>query len=385
VVNSYFSRKEYEQRHARAVEQMKARGISALFLTNDGNIYYLAGQQRVAPGKFETRPEALIITVDKPPVLLIHETWKSGAKKNTWVSDVRGYEGMEGLPTDMLVSLFQELGIAKGRVGIELGLEQRLGQPTGDLLKQQQALPGVEWVDAADLLWQLRLIKSQAEIECLRKSCSAVMHAFETVFPKLSPGLTQEQIVHMLQGGITDAGADFGFIIPCFDPDTYVAQSAMPSNKPVEKGAMVWIDMGAMYHGYWCDFCRAASLGKPSAETLRTWEAVHRTTMAGVKAVKPGATFSQLVQAIAAEGERQGLDMSFTAEAGRLGHGLGLHLAEPPSVTLDNHAVLQPGMAITLEPGVIRRSGMFCIEQNMVVTEDGVDVLTEGPWEIWVV
>lgn len=384
-MNSYFSRQEYEQRYAHAVALMKARGLSALFLTNDGNIYYLAGQQRVAPGKFETRPEALIISVDKPPVLFIHDTWKSGAMRNTWISDVRGYQGMAGLPTDTIVSAFRELGISKGKVGIELGLEQRLGQPMADLLAQQKALPGVQWVDAADLLWELRLIKSQAEIECLRKSCSAVMHSFKTVFPKLHPGLTQEQIVHMLQGGVADGGADFGFIIPCFDPDTYVAQSALPTNKPVEKGALIWIDMGAVSHGYWCDFCRAASLGKPSDETLRTWEAVHRTTMAGVKAVRPGATFSDLVKAIAAEGSRQGLDMSFTAEAGRLGHGLGLHLAEPPSVTLDNTNVLKPGMAITIEPGVIRRSGMFCIEQNMVVTENGVDVLTDGPWEIWVV
>lgn len=383
-MNTYFSRDEYNQRYARAVDLMKQQGLSALLLTDDANNFYLSGQQRIAPGKFETRPEVLIAPADKPPILLIHDTWKSGGERNTWV-DVRGYNGLTGVPTDMLVSIFHELGIAEAKVGIELGLEQRLCIPVADLLALQDALPKVEWVDAANLLWKLRLIKSQEEIECLRKSCDAVMHAFQTVFPKLTPGLTQEEVVHMMQAGVADGGADFGFIIPCFDHETYVAQSSLPSDKPIEKGAMVWIDMGAVYHGYWSDFCRAATLGPPSDETLRTWEAVHLTTMAAVQTVRPGVTFAQLVQACVAEGERQGLDMSFTAEAGRLGHGIGLRLAEPPSITPDNQMVLEPGMAFTIEPGVIRPSGMFCIEQNMVVTEEGVDLLTEGPWEIWVV
>jgi len=284
----------------------------------------------------------------------------------------------------MLVSIFHELGLADAKVGVELGLEQRMGMPLADFLALQDALPGVEWVDAADLLWRLRLIKSQAEIECMRKACSAVMHAFSTVFPKLTPGLTQEQVVHMLQAAVCEAGAEPGFIIPVFDPETFDAQTRLPSSKPIEKGDVIWVDMGAVYHGYWCDFCRAVSLGRPSDETLRVQETVHRVTMKGVEAVRPGVTFSQVVQACAAEAERQGLDLNFIVGAGRVGHGIGLHLAEPPSVTLNNTTVLEPGMTFALEPGTIGPSGTFVIEQNMAVTEDGVDLLSDGPWEIWV-
>jgi len=383
-VNPYFSSEEYAQRYSRAIELMRAKGLSALFLTKDSNIYYLSGHQTIAPYYFCTRPALLIAPVEGSPILVDHEVWKGGARLNTWVNDVRSYIELTGVPTGMLVSIFHELGLADAKVGVELGLEQRMGMPLADFLALQDALPGVEWVDAADLLWRLRLIKSQAEIECMRKACSAVMHAFSTVFPKLTPGLTQEQVVHMLQAAVCEAGAEPGFIIPVFDPETFDAQTRLPSSKPIEKGDVIWVDMGAVYHGYWCDFCRAVSLGRPSDETLRVQETVHRVTMKGVEAVRPGVTFSQVVQACAAEAERQGLDLNFIVGAGRVGHGIGLHLAEPPSVTLNNTTVLEPGMTFALEPGTIGPSGTFVIEQNMAVTEDGVDLLSDGPWEIWV-
>lgn len=382
-MNPYFSREEYCQRYARAVDLMRAKGLSALFLTKDSNIYYLSGHRAIAPYYFCTRPTPLIVPVEGEPILVDHEVWKGGAILNTWIEDVRSYSELTGVPTDMLVSMFHELGLADARVGVELGLEQRMGMPVADFLALQDALPGVEWVDASDLLWELRLIKSQAEIECMRKSCSAVMHAFSTVYPRLAPGVTQEQVVHMLQAAVCEASADPGFIIPVFDAETYEAQTCLPSSKPIEKGDIVWVDMGAVYHGYWCDFCRAVSLGRPSDEILRTWEAIHRVTMKGVEAVRPGATFNQVVRACAAEAERQGVNLNFAA--GRTGHSIGLHLAEPPSVRLDNTAVLEPGMTFTIEPGIVNRSLVFVIEQNVVVTEDGVDLLSDGPWEIWVV
>lgn len=381
-MNPYFSRQEYTKRHTRAINLMRVRSLSALFITSDRNLYYLSGHQPFQPWYSTTRPTLLIASVEGGPVLVAHEVWKGAAIRDTWIDDVRGYPELSGVPTDMIVSLFHELGLAEARVGVELGLEQRMGIPFADLMALQDALPGVEWVDAADVLWQLRLIKSWAEIECMRKSCSAVMHAFSTVLPNLTPGLTQEKVVHRLQSAVCDAGADFGFIIPTWDPETNEAMACLPTSKPLEKGDLIWVDMGAVYHGYWCDFSRAVSLGQPSDEALRTWEAIHRVTMKGVEAVRPGVTIGQVVQACAEESERQGLDLNFAA--GRMGHSIGLMTTEPPSLTLEETTVLEPGMTITLEPGTVGPSGVFVVEQNVAVTEDSFDLLSEGPWEIWV-
>jgi Xaa-Pro dipeptidase len=109
----------------------------------------------------------------------------------------------------------------------------------------------------------------EAEIDCMRKSCAAVMHAFSTVFPNLRPGLTQRQVVQMLQIAICEGGAEPGFLIPAFDSESYEAQGSLPSDKHIRDGDLIWVDLGATYQGYWSDFCRAVSLGPLSKETAR--------------------------------------------------------------------------------------------------------------------
>jgi Xaa-Pro aminopeptidase len=156
----------------------------------------------------------------------------------------------------------------------------------------------------------------------------------------------------------------------------------LPTEKMLKKGDFIWVDMGAVYRGYWSDFCRAVSLGQPSDEALGMWQAIQDVTMASVEAIKPGVTVQQIVRTCAAAAERKGLDLNFAA--GRIGHGIGLMLTEPPSLTQEETRVLEPGMTVTLEPGIVGPGGVFIVEQNVAVTEDGFDLLSEGPWEIWV-
>ena len=278
--------------------------------------------------------------------------------------------------------MFRELGLTTARVGAELGTEQRLGISYLEFKALQSALPGIEWVDASDMLWTLRSIKSEAEIECIRAACAAVMYAFGTVFPTLTPGLTQEQVVHRLGAAVLEAGAQVGFIIPTWDPETRQAMACLPSSRPIGEGDVIWVDMGAVYRGYWSDFCRAVSLGQPSDDLLRRWEAVHRVTMKGVESVRPGTPIRHVVEACAQEAKRQGLHLNFAA--GRVGHGIGLMMTEPPSLMSETDLILAPGMAITLEPGIVGPDGVFIVEQNLVVTNEGSELLSRGPWEIWV-
>jgi Xaa-Pro aminopeptidase len=381
-MNPYFDRKEYTLRNERAIELMHARGLGALFVTSDRNLYYLSGHQPVQPWHSTTRPTLYIAPMDGDAVLVAHEVWKGAAIRDTWIDDVRGYAELSGVPFEMVASLFQELGISDTRIGVELGFEQRMGISFLDFEKLKTALPGVEWVDASDLLWQLRSIKSRSEVACMRKACSAVVHAFSSVFPNLTPGLTQEQVVNRLHSAICDAGADPGFIIPVWDPESRMAMACLPTDRPIADGDFIWVDLGAVFHGYWCDFSRAVSLDKPTDDVLRTWQSVHEVTMKGVESIKPGVPICEVVQACADEAERQGLDLNFAA--GRSGHGIGLMLTEPPSITLDQTLMLAPGMTITLEPGIVSPDGVYVVEQNVAVTEDGYELLSDGPWEIWV-
>ena len=382
-MNPYFSHEEFQNRYMRAIDIMKRNNLTALFLTSDKNINYLSGYQPFQPWYSTTRPTILIIPLESSPVLIVHAVWKGAAQCDSWISDIREYTNLDGVPNDMISSIFSELNLAQGSVGVEIGLEQRMGMPFLDFVALQASLKSVMWVDASEMIWKLRSIKSKAEIECMRKACSAVTEAFIKVFPQLNPGLTQETVVHMLQAAVCEAGADFGFTIPTWDSETYLSMSCLPGTKQIKFGDFIWVDMGASYHGYWCDFCRAVSLGNPPDRIKNLWEAIHHVTMKGVETVKPGVSIKQIVQACAEESERQGLELNF--EAGRMGHGCGLMLTEPPNVTLDETTILETGMTINLEPGIVSEEGVFVIEQNVAVTEDGYELLSKGPWEIWVV
>jgi Xaa-Pro aminopeptidase len=381
-MNPYFERQEYERRCERAQTLMRAKGIAALFITSEHNLYYLTGHRPFTPWHSTTRPTVLILPAVGQPILFAHAVWLGAAQRDAWVPDVRGYTELTGLPLNLLADALRQLNLSHAAIGAELGLEQRLGLPPADFDALREALPGVEWLDAAGLLWRLRLLKSPAEIGCLRRAGAANMAAFDAVYSRLAPGMTQEEVVHQLQAAICSAGADVGFVSATFDGPTYAALSCLPSDRPLHAGDLIFTDMGSVYHGYWSDFSRAASLGQPAAAHLRLWEAIHRVTMKGVETMRPGLPIADIVAACAAEADRQGIVLNFAA--GRIGHSIGLMLTEPPSVTLHEHAILEPGMALTLEPGIVNTEGVFVVEQNVVITSDGVEILSAGPWEMWI-
>jgi Xaa-Pro aminopeptidase len=282
----------------------------------------------------------------------------------------------------MVADVFRELDLDHGRIGVELGIEQRMGLPFSDFSGLQAALPQVEWVDAADLLWQLRLIKSPAEIECMRRASASVMQAFTNVFPLLEPGVTQEQLMHKLNAAISEAGSEPGFIVISCDRETNLAPASLPSQRVADTRQLILVDAGASYHGYWCDFCRGVSLGRPDDRTLRAWEAMYRVTMRGVHTARPGVSVDQIVRACAQQAEEEGFQLNLSG--GRMGHSIGLMITELPSMRLGEETVLQPGMTLTLEPSIVLDSTMFVVEQDFAITEEGADILSHGPWEIWV-
>jgi Xaa-Pro aminopeptidase len=382
-MNPYFIKDEFEQRFDHACKLMDTLSLDALFLTSDTNVYYLAGHQPFQPWYLTTRPVLLIIPRNAFPVLVVSNGFYGAATRDTWIEDVRTYSELQGGPVGELVNVIHSLGLQNARIGAELGTEQRMGIPPADFAKIKEDLPDVQWVDSADVLWQLRLIKSPTEVECIRSACSAVMHAYSTVFPNLVAGITQEQLVHQIQAAICNAGSDPGFVIVASNPETYVRLACLPSSEPLERGYLITVDAGATSHGYWSDFSRGAFLGSPSDDILRTWETIYQITMKGLDVVRPGIPISEIFKICSAEAEKRGVTLGI--KGGRIGHSIGLSIAEPPSITPNETTALSPGMILALEPSIKNASGYFVNEQNFVVTEDGFDLLSQGPWQLWLV
>ncbi|MCK4791520.1 MAG: aminopeptidase P family protein [Desulfobacteraceae bacterium] len=375
-----FQRAEYLQRHARAVELMGQKGLDGLLVTAEANYTYFSGFRHFAPWTTFTRPVLLILSRDRDPVLIVQGFQREDASRDSWITDVRGYPGMLGVPFETVKEVLGELQLLGKRIGAELGYEQRLGVSHNDFVRMQELLDGTQFVDASNLLWKLRMVKSEAEIEAHRRACEVATKAFEYCFSQAREGTTEKEAAQMATKVIVEEGAELGFTIICSGPGNYDRVAGMPTDRALRRGDMLWFDMGVVSNGYWCDFCRAGVVGRATDEQKRLQDIINWITDKGIEAVRPGSIASDVAKACGAEAERLGLD--FTFEAGRLGHGMGLMSTEPPHIAVYDQTALEPGMVITLEPGVVSEQGAFIAEQNLVVTPEGAETLSLASREL---
>ena len=171
--------------------------------------------------------------------------------------------------------------------------------------------------------------------------------------------------------------------------DTIVAggeHSALPHAQPGKArldGGLVVVDMGAMLDGYASDMTRMLHVGSPGAKVKRMYRAVWEAQLAAIDAVRPGARTAAIDAAARRVLKGYGLDKAFTHSTG---HGLGLEIHEPPRLGRKDKLRLQPGMAITIEPGVyLEGFGGIRIEDTVVVTDRGCEILTPTSKELRVI
>ncbi len=380
-MNDFFSAEEYQTRLTRAREAMQRRGLDAMLLTATTNVEYFSGHRPLVGWDTLTRASFCLVPVSGDPILIVHDVWLGGAMADSAWQDVRAFPETTQPPLDALADCFQDRQLLNARVGLELGYEQRLGVSFIDLQALQARLAQVTWLDAAPAIWDVRMIKSAAEIDKIRRACAITDTAFDRAFQGLTSAVTEAELAARLQAAITAQGADFGFMAPCFVPASFETMSRVPSSHTLVPGELIWCDLGAIYHGYWSDYGRAAVIGQASAEQRRMWEGVHAVTQAGLAEVRPGNSMSAVVAACNQAAQRVGLSMNFAS--GRIGHGLGMQLTEPPHVAGHETELLRPGMVITLEPGIVSPQGVYIVEQDLAVTETGAEQLSTGRWEIW--
>jgi Xaa-Pro dipeptidase len=202
-----------------------------------------------------------------------------------------------------------------------------------------------------------------------------VSDAFEALPRQLAAGQTEADACRDLTIDILKRGADtVPFLAPASGPGGYPQIISRPSRRVLQQGDVLIIDVGATVNGYFCDFDRNYAFGKPSAAAANAQDAVWRATQAGIAAAVPGATTTDLWAAMTKVLEDAGMRGN---NVGRLGHGLGLQLTEPPSNMPGDDTVLEPGMVITIEPGMeYAADRMIVHEENVVITADGAQLLT---------
>ena len=346
--------------------------LDAMLVVGTPNLAYVAGF-RVKP--FE-RLVLLVVRRDRPLAIVVpgieqesaQDALPADAEVLVWSDDDGPYEAVvaavAGLP-----------------VGAAVGIEKAaLTVAVYELFAK--ALPGAAFVDCGAALGRVRLVKDDDEIACIRRAAEiADRMMVRLVADEIRAGRSELELAETIGRIIREEGGD-GF---AFDPLVQIADhSAHPHGSPgqrrLARGEILLVDVGVAYAGYCADITRTFVLGEASDQQREFFTAVDAARAAGIAACAPGMRAADVDAATRGVLVRAGLDHLFIH---RTGHGLGVEVHEGPQISATSEDVLETGMVFTIEPGAyLPGFGGMRIEDNVVVTESGCEVLTQAPIQL---
>ncbi len=376
-----FSTPEFEERLIKAQDIMRHYKLDGLLLTTPQNIRYFTGYDSQF-WESPTRPWFVVVPASGKPIGIVPEIGESEFKK-TWLEDIKTWPSPrpedEGI--SILKSTIDNLKKTYGQIGAEFGKEMAIRMPVRDLFKLKEIVK-TNFVDGSDAIWEMRMIKTNAEIERIKHICSIASDAYYDLPSQLNIGDTEREAVNKLKIDIINRGADNVPFMPGISGKGGVSQIVCgPSDKVIENGDILFIDTGSTFDGYFCDFDRNFAFGSTTSEVEKVYEILWHATEAGINAAKPGASTFDIFNAmnkIISDGNAVGNNV------GRLGHGLGLQLTEPPSHRPGDNTLIKENMVLTIEPGMEYAQGKMIVhEENVVIRKDGAELITKrAPKEI---
>jgi Xaa-Pro dipeptidase len=390
-----FPTEEYLKRVEKARTKMEEQGIDALLLTSKENVVYFTGIRTIGWGS-KHRPMGVVVprASDKPVIAIIPETLYDVSYHSSWVDEIRpwgGWRRKDALPDPItgFLSACESLGVVKGVIGLELGYGQRIAMSQEDFKELHEKLHEAKFKDASNLLWDLRIIKSDLEVEVLRKACDATSKAFARGFEELRPGMTERELAGIIMSELAlQTGELPGFLMVRSGKMKYGMVNVEPFEKPIEPGDLVVVDVGANYKYYWSDFMRMACIGEPSPDQRRLFEADIASQQAGVDVIKPNIPLHEIFDACHSVLIERGME-EHVPGLERVGHGVGLDVHEPPSIAKGSQVLAQPNMILTVEPIFWDQPdhviGNFALEDVVLVTETGHEVLSTFPKDLYIV
>ncbi|NOZ96087.1 MAG: aminopeptidase P family protein [Acidobacteria bacterium] len=346
-------RSELETRRHTAIRSLADAGLDALILEPGTNFRYLTG---MAVERSE-RLVALVLTAGG-------EAWIVGP---AFEADRLGGAAPGGY------IIWQEQEDPYSILAERLGGVRRVGLgPTtwfADAERLGSALSGASLRSAHGLLANLRMHKTPFELEAIRRAAAACRERIAAAHARLRHGIREIELAEGFGTGDDTVLVQFG------------PSGALPhgdaGERPLEPPTALLIDHWApLEDGYWGDLTRSTWVGgDPPARYRTVWQTVLEAQLAGIDAARPGVPCSAVDAAARAVIERAGFGELFTH---RLGHGLGLDVHEPPYLVEGNDLELEPGMVVTVEPGIYL-PGEFGVrlEEDIVITETGAELLSK--------
>lgn len=251
---------------------------------------------------------------------------------------------------------------------------------------QKQALqaasgPRVRWIAASNEVSRLRAIKDQQELRRMRDAADVISRVFQSLLRVIRPGITELDLAAEADFAMRRLGAEgpsFETIVGSGDRAAWA--HTRPTLKPLRKNELVVLDQGAILRGYCSDMTRTVFLGRAPRRVRQVYGAVLEAQEAAKAAIRPGVKAGDVDAAARRVLARYKLARYFTHSTG---HGLGLEVHEIPRLGRGDSTVIEPGMVLTVEPGVyVEGFGGIRIEDDVVVTANGAVDLTTSSREL---
>ena len=326
------------------------------------------------------RPVVLLFAKDQDPAIVLPELELQKVASLPYKLQVFPYPENPSEWDNAFRRAAQVLGLDGKRIGVEPRQLRLL-----EFRHVKTGAPEADYPDASEVLSGLRLRKDQAEVEAMRRAVKIAQDALEATIPLIKIGMTEKELASELVVQLLRQGSEPEMpFAPIISGGPNAANPhASPSERKLQAGDLLVVDWGATYDSYISDLTRTFAVGEVDDEYKKIHQIVQAANAAGRAAGKPGVPCANVDKAARDVIEKAGYGMYFTH---RTGHGIGMEGHEEPYMRGDNMQLLEPGMAFTVEPGIYLpdRNGVR-IEDNVVITETGSDVLSDMPREIRVV
>ena len=370
-----FGNAEYEERVKKARQLMQENKLEMLLVTSPQNFRYFTGLDSYFWER-PTRPWFLLLSLNHDPVAIIPSIGVTSLKK-TWIHNIKTWQSPN--PDDEGVTMLQDTILSiqsnKCAVGCEMGLESHLRMSINDFQKLNANLSNHSFVDASPLIWKLRMIKSESEISKIKKIVSIASKSFDELPKHLQVGQSEIEICKIMKKTLLDHGADHTLYMSCASgPGGYDQIICDPTEKKLQDGDILIIDTGTTLDGYFCDFDRNFGFGKIADSAKIAYDVLWLAAEAGMNSAKSGASCADISNAMHSIIHKNGISLN---SVGRMGHGLGLQMTEPPSIMSNDNTVLEENMVIAIEPCLEYAPGTMLVhEENILITNNGYERLT---------
>jgi Xaa-Pro dipeptidase len=326
------------------------------------------------------RPVVLLFAKDQDPAIVLPELELQKVASLPYKLQVFAYPENPSEWDNAFRKAVQALSLDGKRIGVEPRQLRLL-----EFRHVKAGAPEADYPDASEVLSALRLRKDRTEVEAMRRAVKIAQDALEATIPLIKIGMTEKElsaelVVQLLKHG-SDTEMPFAPIVS--GGPNGANPHASPSDRTLQVGDLLVVDWGATYDGYISDLTRTFAVGEVDDEFKKIHKIVQEANAAGRAAAKPGVPCANVDKAAREVIEKAGYGPYFTH---RTGHGIGMEGHEEPYMRGDNMQLLEPGMAFTVEPGIYlpNRNGVR-IEDNVVITETGADVLSDMSREMRVV